>query len=213
MKSILAATVLLGAMAGAVQGQDTELPSESAAFFWAPAQYGDVLRIRVWPDATLGGDFAVETTGAVNLPLLGAVPVVGRNLEEIRADLVARYTEEAMRNPVVSLTILFPVSVLGEVRAPGLYVFQPTNTLFDAISEAGGLTDRATSDGITLIRDGQETIINVDGTSGFATGDLDLFLRSQDRIVIGRSSISGATVLQIVQTALAVVTLITIINR
>jgi protein involved in polysaccharide export with SLBB domain len=213
LKSILAATVLLGAMAGAVQGQDTELPSESAAFFWAPAQYGDVLRIRVWPDATLGGDFAVETTGAVNLPLLGAVPVVGRNLEEIRADLVARYTEEAMRNPVVSLTILFPVSVLGEVRAPGLYVFQPTNTLFDAISEAGGLTDRATSDGITLIRDGQETIINVDGTSGFATGDLDLFLRSQDRIVIGRSSISGATVLQIVQTALAVVTLITIINR
>ncbi len=182
-------------------------------FFWAPAQYGDVLRIRVWPDATLGGDFAVETTGAVNLPLLGAVPVVGRNLEEIRADLVARYTEEAMRNPVVSLTILFPVSVLGEVRLPGLYVFQPTNTLFDAISEAGGLTDRATSDGITLIRDGQETIINVDGTSGFATGDLDLFLRSQDRIVIDRSSISGATVLQIVQTALAVVTLITIITR
>ncbi len=213
MKSILAATVLLGAMAGAVQGQDTELPSESAPFFWAPAQYGDVLRIRVWPDATLGGDFAVETTGAVNLPLLGAVPVVGRNLEEIRADLVARYTEEAMRNPVVSLTILFPVSVLGEVRLPGLYVFQPTNTLFDAISEAGGLTDRATSDGITLIRDGQETIINVDGTSGFATGDLDLFLRSQDRIIIDRSSISGATVLQIVQTALAVVTLITIINR
>src|SRR5690606_6114239 len=100
---------------------------------------GDVLRISVWPETSLGGDFPVESNGYVYLPILGEVPAGNVSLSTLRAQLREGYSSN-MKNPVVTVTPLFRVSVLGAVARPALYNVDPTHTLFDVISLAGGLT-------------------------------------------------------------------------
>ena len=67
---------------------------------------GDVLSIMVWPDETLSGDFPVEESGTVYVPVLGAVEVGGLPLRELRRIFREGYGM-AMRSPVVTITFDF----------------------------------------------------------------------------------------------------------
>ncbi len=99
---------------------------------------GDIIRIGVWPDAALNGEFAVEETGLVYLPFLGAVQVVGMPLDRLRKQLRDGYAE-IMKEPVVTITPLFNVGVSGGVGRPGNYQITPTETIMDVILMAGGI--------------------------------------------------------------------------
>ena len=65
---------------------------------------GDLLVIQVWPDETLSGEFPVEESGIVYVPVLGAVEVGGLPLREVRRRLREGY-EETMRMPIVTIRI------------------------------------------------------------------------------------------------------------
>lgn len=144
---------------------------------------GDFLRIRVWPDSTLGGEFPVEETGLVHLPVLGGVRAAEIPLEQLRRELRTRYGE-ALKNPVITVTPLFRVSVLGAVQRPGLYRVDPTQSLFDVISLAGGLRENAKAQDLRVIRDG--SVLEINAKRALETGEaaLGLSLRSGDRIVV-----------------------------
>lgn len=159
---------------------DGQESTASASFVIRP---GDMLKIRVWPDAELGGEYTVEETGFVHLPVLGAVRAGGVEIGALRAELREMYGE-ALRSPVVSVTPVFGVSVVGAVQRPGLYHLEPTQTVFDAISVAGGFRDNARTDHIRLVRSGGVVEINARGTLELGGDDLALALRSGDRIVV-----------------------------
>jgi len=144
---------------------------------------GDVLRIRVWPDSTMGGQFPVEETGLVYLPVLGEIPVAGTSLDVLRAQLRGLYGE-VMRGPIVTVTPSFRVSVLGAIGSPGLYQVEPTETLFDLISRAGGLSANANAEELRVVRDGQVVLINAQSAIETGSAELALALRSGDRIVV-----------------------------
>lgn len=170
---------------------------------------GDLLRIRVWPDSTLSGEFPVEETGSVFLPGLGEIRADGRPLGELRSQLRQGYGTR-LRNPVVTVTPLFGVSVLGAVVRPGLYQVQPANTLFDAVSLAGGLRDDASND-IRILRDGQTVRLDMGRALSNASGPLMGDLRSGDRIIVRRKKfrINFRDVLYLAQTVAIIVTLAT----
>ncbi|MEJ2504499.1 MAG: polysaccharide biosynthesis/export family protein [Gemmatimonadota bacterium] len=129
---------------------------------------GDVLNITVWPDRELGGEFPVEETGYVHLPIIGSVQAEGMQLSRLREQLREGYSS-TLRNPVVTITPLFRVSVLGEVRAPSLYTISPTNTLFDVISMAGGFTPEANQGKIRVVRQGR--VVEFDAGRALETGE------------------------------------------
>lgn len=177
----VAAVGVLILLAGCSSRTPADPPEYGSPFVVRP---GDQLRITVWPDEELGGTYAIEDTGLVYLPVLGAVPVAGSTLEEVRTDLRERYQVE-LKSPIVTVTPVFRISVWGAVNRPGLYVVDPTHTLFDILIMAGGFTGNADQDDVRILRDGRP--IAVDAKSALRAGeqgDLALELRSGDRIIV-----------------------------
>jgi len=179
----------------------------------AEAEYvlerGNHIRVRVWPDSSLGGTFPVEDDGNVYLPVIGTLPVAGKTLSTLRAELRSRYSQE-MRNPTISVSPLFNVSVLGGVLRPGLYQVGPTHTIFDAISMAGGFSDTAKEDEVAIVRNGVRYEIDAEQAMKAGTPDLLMALKSGDRIVVPEGwDIQARDVLNALQAVLVVVTLVT----
>lgn len=135
---------------------------------------GDAVRLEVRDEPGLAGDFQVDEAGRVLLPLVGLVPVAGRAFADVRRDVEAGYARE-LAEPVIRLTPLIRIAVLGEVRAPGLYAVDPTHRVRDVLALAGGRGPAADRDGVSLVRDGQR----VEAADTLA-------LRSGDQVVVGR---------------------------
>ena len=144
---------------------------------------GDILRISVWPNAEVGGEFVVEESGYVYLPLLEEVRAGGVPLEQLRAELRRRYGE-VMRNPVVTVTPVFHVSVTGEVQRPGVHPITPTQSLFDVIALAGGFRGTADPERVRVVRPGE--VVEFDALRALETGQgMDAIqLRSGDHVVV-----------------------------
>ena len=115
---------------------------------------GDILRVLVWREEDLSGDFQVDQDGKIILPLLGEVPVDDKKWDEVRDWLLQEYRKE-LRNPSIELTPFRSVYVLGEVTLPGRYNVHPTNdNLAGAVSLAGGVTPDGDIRNLRIVRDG-----------------------------------------------------------
>lgn len=153
-------------------------------------QAGDVLQVRIWgypnPGDETGGSFMVETDGTVYLPVVGPMEVAGKSAEQVQSEFRARFAVE-QRNPVVSVSPLFAVSVMGEARAPGVIDVAPGFTVFDAISTAGGFTDEANRNSVLVVRKSGTMTVGADDASEAAAAMARMPLESGDRIVVMKS--------------------------
>ena len=136
---------------------------------------GDMIRVAFWRETNLNGDYPVEVSGAVILPILGTRQVAGRPADEVREKLLTEYVGQ-VRNQEVSVTVLRRVRVLGSVRAPGLYYVDATMSVADAIALAGGVASDGNPSDIRLMRDGVIVRKDLDqsvslGSTGIQSGD------------------------------------------
>jgi len=136
---------------------------------------GDMIRVAFWRETNLNGDYPVEVSGNVILPILGSRQVAGRPANEVREKLVVEYTGQ-VRNQEVSVTILRRVRVLGSVSDPGLYYVDATMSVADAIALAGGVTSDGNPSDIRLMRDNVIVREDLDqsvylGSAGIQSGD------------------------------------------
>ena len=129
------------------------VPAASAPWPLAP---GDRLRIIVFEQNQLGGEFAVDEDGAVSLPLIGRVRVAGLVSGQAEQLIAARLGGGLVKNPKVNIDVLHyrPVYVYGEVTRPGAYDFAGNPTVVQAVTLAGGFTYRAETDGLSVMRYG-----------------------------------------------------------
>lgn len=199
----------LGALAPApLVGQDrANERQEHHDFFVRP---GTVLQIRVWPDSTLGGHFPVEETGYVYLPVVGQTSVDGKRLSELRDFLRARYST-AIKSAIISITPVFNVSVLGSVQQPGSYSADPTTSLFDVLTKAGGFAPGADQERVRVLRSGSVIELDAKRALDEGTAELALLLQPGDRILVPARPASIfrhlSTALSLVQTVLLLASL------
>lgn len=120
---------------------------------------GDVLLVQpadLDSPIRLPGDQAVLPDGTIQLGRYGRLLVAGKNLEEIEALVKALIQSQTKDAGPVAVRVVTRQSkvyyVLGEVNAPGAFMFNGRETALDAILAAGGLTDRASRVHITLSR-------------------------------------------------------------
>lgn len=146
-------------------------------------QPGDLIRIQVWRETDLGGDFLVNPDGSVTLPLLGTLQVLGVPLDDLRDQLIERYSVH-LRNPSINITPLRRINVIGEVQRPGQYTVDPTVSLAGAVALAGGANSNGDLSRIRILRDGQ--IFRERVGAGETLTDADI--RSGDQIVVDRRS-------------------------
>jgi protein involved in polysaccharide export with SLBB domain len=144
---------------------------------------GDLLRIQIWREPDLGGEFIVDVDGVVTLPLLGRVPVAGVPVDQLHANLMQQYAVH-LRNPSISITPRRRVNIFGEVRAPGLYPVDPTVSLAGAIALAGGATEDGDLRRIRILREGAELRQRVGVAETLNSADI----RSGDQIIVERRS-------------------------
>ncbi len=106
---------------------------------------GDKLRITVFNEPTLSGEFAVSPDGSMSVPLVGALPVAGKKVEQVAALIQTRLGDGYLRDPKVSaeVTTYRPFFILGEVKSPGQYPYASGMTLLNAVATAQGFTPRA----------------------------------------------------------------------
>ena len=117
---------------------------------------GDVIRIHVFSEPDLSfEELRLTDAGTFSYPFIGEVRARGKTAAELEAMLIEKLNGEYLVDARISISVLeyreFFIS--GEVKQPGGYKFQPGLTLRRAIALAGGLTERASTNRITLIRD------------------------------------------------------------
>lgn len=125
----------------------------------AAAQYrlgtGDKVRVTVFGEEDLSGEFEVDSTGALSLKAIGRVPVAGRTVAEVEQTVIGMYRSAGyLRNPRVSIEITNtrPFFILGEVQKPGSYPYVNGMTIAQAVAIASGYTYRASRGRITVKR-------------------------------------------------------------
>ncbi len=165
------------------------------------AHPGDILRLRIWREPDMSGDFPIDAEGVATLPRLGATRVVDIPRDSLERMLITEYARY-LRNPSVEVTLLQRVRVVGAVRTPGLYTADATMGLRDILALAGGPNPDGRTDKVRLDRDGTSTWLTLtDAPAGDDThphsGD-QLFVPQRNwfsrntPIVAAIASVSGA---------------------
>lgn len=149
----------------------------------ATLQPGDVLRIAIWREEELSGEFQIDETGRVTLPLLGERQAAGKAPRALRDELIRAYRTH-LANPSIMITPLRRIYILGQVAKPGLYVVDPTITLAGAIALAGGSNAEGDLSRIRVVRKGVVVQPRISAETALTTGDI----RSDDQIFVERRS-------------------------
>jgi polysaccharide export outer membrane protein len=115
---------------------------------------GDKVRVTVFGEKDLSGDFDVNDQGVVALPLIGPTKLAGKTISEAEAQITQSYAKDYLVNPRVNVEVLNyrPFFILGEVKNPGSYPFVNGMTVVNAVALAGGYTPRAKRDHIMVKR-------------------------------------------------------------
>ena len=106
---------------------------------------GDKLRIMVFGEDTLTGEFSVSGGGQISFPLIGDVQAGGRSVAQVRASIESALRNGYLKDPRVSAEVLTfrPYYILGEVAKPGEYPYSDGITVTNAVATAGGFSYRA----------------------------------------------------------------------
>lgn len=135
---------------------------------------GDKLKIVVFGEENLSGQFEVSPTGNIALPLVGELPAKGQTVAEFRARLASRLGDGYLKSPRVTVDVVNyrPIYVHGEVRTGGEVPYKSGMRLRDAIALAGGYTYRADETFVSLGRGDQpERQVRMTGESPILPGD------------------------------------------
>jgi protein involved in polysaccharide export with SLBB domain len=147
-----------------------------------PLLDGDRVLIKLWMDS-LFADSARVQQGAIMLPRLGPMSITGIPAERL-ADSVRRAYSAVFRPVTAEITALRRVTVLGEVRFPRVYYFEPGTRVREAIATAGGIPESGKSGHITVLRDSVRTRLR---DWQLRTDDVTI-VQSGDVLVVDRES-------------------------
>ncbi|MGE0117995.1 MAG: polysaccharide biosynthesis/export family protein [Dongiaceae bacterium] len=116
---------------------------------------GDQLRITVFGQDAMTGEYTVDGSGNISMPLLAQVQARGLTAQELEGAIGDRLVSEGLLvSPSINVQILTyrPFFILGEVAAPGQFAYIENMTVLTAVAMAGGFTHRANTDGFTVTR-------------------------------------------------------------
>lgn len=192
---LVAALLLCSFVLTACVEQVTEVPnfrrvpnSEERSYLIGP---DDLLQIVVWKNESLSKEVRVRPDGKITLPLINDVQAGGMTpsiLRDVISKRLEKFVEVSGVTVIVKEINSSKVSVLGQVKKPGIYPLRSDLTVLDAIAMAEGFNEFAETDRMVIIRkNGKETHwirVNYDDIlQGRIAGDR-LFLASGDTLVV-----------------------------
>jgi polysaccharide export outer membrane protein len=135
--------------------QAKSLPSASAAesYLLGP---NDRIRLKVYGEPDIAGEYEVDSNGYVSVPLAGHIKASGLTTRQLERSITSALSKGIVRDPRVNVEIALyrPYYILGEVKKGGEYPYRLGLTVMDAIASAGGFTYRANENKVYLRRSG-----------------------------------------------------------
>jgi polysaccharide export outer membrane protein len=121
---------------------------------------GETVRVVVFGQTQLTGEFTVNDRGSISVPLLGDIPASNDTTDQLAHAISSQLeSQKILLNPSVSVEVVKyrPVFILGEVVKPGQYPYEPGMTALTLAAIAGGFTYRAQTGYVSVLRksDGQ----------------------------------------------------------
>ncbi len=122
-------------------------------------QPGEKIKINVYGEEALTGDYDISPSGYVSMPLIGAIKAAGRSQSEFAREIAGRFRSGGfLQDPHVTVVVaqFKPFYVLGEATTPGEYPFRSGLNVHSAVAMAGGFTYRASRSYVLIRHVGDE---------------------------------------------------------
>jgi polysaccharide export outer membrane protein len=118
----------------------------------------DRIRLKVYGEADITGEYEVDSNGQVSIPLAGHIPAAGLTTKQLERSITSALAKGIVRDPRVNVEIALyrPYYILGEVKKGGEYPYRLGLTVMDAVASAGGFTYRANENKVFLRRSGAD---------------------------------------------------------
>ena len=137
---------------------------------------GDKLRVIVFGEMDLGGEYEVDGSGYVRLPLIGQLRAGGLAVNEFEESMKAALEKGYLRDARVSVEVINyrPFYILGQVNRPGEYPYVNGMSVLNAVALAGGYTYRANESNVYLRRRGasEESLVPATQMTRVQPGDI-----------------------------------------
>ena len=139
---------------------------------------GDKLRVTVFGQTDLSGEFAVDGSGNIAVPLIPPVKARGLSTNELQLSIAQSLAQTLLRNPNVSVQVteFRPFYILGEVAKAGQYPFVDGMTVQSAVAIAGGFSYRAYESSVHITRKQGDRLVEIDVPSSAAVRPGDTIL-------------------------------------
>jgi protein involved in polysaccharide export with SLBB domain len=125
---------------------------------------GDKIKIVVFGHSDLSGEYEIDGSGNVSLPLIKEVKAVGLTIQRLEQLIISKLRPDYLKNPRVNVEVLNyrPFYIIGEIKKPGSYPYVAGMSVVNAVALAGGYTYRAKEGKVLLTRskDGKQVPAN-----------------------------------------------------
>jgi hypothetical protein len=146
---------------------------EGADYVLGPA---DKLRLTVYGETDLSGEFTVDGSGYVRLPLIGQVRAAGYTSRQLEGQIGGALAQGYMKSPRVAVEVATyrPFYIIGAVNRPGQYAYVDHMSALNAVALAGGFAPTAVESVVFVRREGsnQEVEVPVDRSTLIYPGDV-----------------------------------------
>lgn len=115
---------------------------------------GDKIKVTVFGEDKISGEYELDPSGYLSLPLAGTVKAAGSSKVELEQALTSKLKSNYLRDPKVTVDVVSyrPIYVLGEVQKPGEYPYKSGLNVMSAVAVAGGSTYRASNSRVLIQR-------------------------------------------------------------
>jgi len=152
--SFLFAFLVFALMCGGCQSPLPPLPNPPGPHTAVRLSPGDVIKLSFAEESDLDQTQKIRRDGKISLPYLGEVTAAGKRVIDLQHELTRRY-DEYLENPEVLVTLENgSATVIISVFAvyPGKVTFDRPTTVYQAIMQAGGVSDYGSLSNIHLTR-------------------------------------------------------------
>ncbi|HEY2842869.1 MAG TPA: polysaccharide biosynthesis/export family protein, partial [Bryobacteraceae bacterium] len=113
--------------------------------------------VTVYNEPSLSGDFQIDPSGFVSLPLAGTLKAGGLTQNELEQALAQKYSSQYLKNPKVTVSVAEyrPFYIIGEVEHPGSFPYTSGLNVLSALAIAGGPTYRASKSTVAIQHPGE----------------------------------------------------------
>jgi polysaccharide export outer membrane protein len=137
---------------------------------------GDKLKLTVFGEPDLSGDFTIDGSGYVRLPLVGEVHAAGYTSQQLEGVIANAMSGGYLKSPRVAVEVSTyrPFYIIGAVGRPGQYPYVEHMNALNAVALAGGFLPSAVESVVFIRREGSNTEeeVPVDRTTPIYPGDV-----------------------------------------